>query len=125
MDSINADTSRLLIRFNPVLKPIKDIVFAQRCLSDTALTNTDTASIVLNLEGDIIEGRFRITSDVKANADNRFSISRILFNKTQTLSIIEVAFNCKGNCGKGYFVLIKKGSNGKWFISKVKQTWIA
>jgi hypothetical protein len=125
MDSINADTSRLLIRFNPVLKPIKDIVFAQRFLSDTAPTNTDTASILLNLEGDIIEGRFRITSDVNANTGNRFSLSRILFNKIQTKGIIDVSFSCKGNCGRGYFLLIKKGSNGKWFISKVKQTWIA
>lgn len=126
MDSLRADTSKLLIRFNPVVKPIKeDITYAQRFLSDTMLAIADTGTLQLPLKEDIIEGPFKITSDLKANTDNRLSISRILFNKAQTMGIIDVGFSCKGNCGKGYFVLIKKGSNGKWFISTIKQTWIA
>ncbi|GEM_PF-6256037 len=126
MDHINKDTSKLLIGFNPAIRPIKEnIAFARQMLSDTALANTDTATLVLDLNEDLIQDHFRVTSDVKGAIHNRLSLSRILFNKSQTMGIIDVGFNCNGNCGKGYFVLIKKGSNGKWFISRVKQTWIA
>ncbi|WP_346237461.1 hypothetical protein ABDK00_000080 [Niabella insulamsoli] len=126
MDSIDSDTNKVVIGFNPTLLPIvEEIDYARRFLRDTVLVVRSTSSLVLPFKKDIVIPPFKIVTDLKQQEKNRLSFSRILFNKSKTMGVLDVGFTCSGNCGKGYFVPIKKGFNGKWFVSKVRNTWIS
>ncbi|WP_204347098.1 hypothetical protein [Psychroserpens algicola] len=92
---------------------------------DLKRLNVNNKKIRFKYRSDFPEGRkfWKTKYDIQIAA--KVGFSRILFDKTKSFGLLNVSYVMGTLNGEGIRIYIKKNSNGKWVIDKIKETWIS
>lgn len=135
------DTSRIVIAFNPEIKPTTEREieedFRRHFKGAEIFKMNFKKTYLFDFKRIRLNHKFNLKSiselpeDDKiwsAKYDFNFSgilkLSRLYFDKNKEFGVLDAGFLCGPRCGLGYRIFIKKVA-GKWAIEQVKPTWEA
>ena len=139
---IENDTSKIVIAFDPKIKPIKENIeddFAKHFNGARIFKNKTESKLeyTLDLEKIVLKNKFKLKhinefpnrnkiwqTEYDFNFSGVLFFTRIQFDKDKKNGILDGAFSCGGKCGQGFRIYIKK-TKEKWIIDEVEGTWIS
>jgi len=145
LDSIQKDTSKIIIAFDPKIKKNKaDVKEAfEKHFKGAKIFNPKEeveSEYILDIGNIKLKNKFQLKDISEFPKDknknfiwnNKYDFvfsgiayfSRIQFDKDKKFGILDGGFVCGGLCGQGFRIYIKR-INDKWSIDEVEGTWIS